>query len=796
MLAAVFALLAACGGDGAAPDATTRDVVASIQITSATPGTTAVPVGITLQYTATATYGDGHTQDVSRTATWSSSAPSIASIDGNGLLTTRTPGDATLSAALGVVVSNRATLSVTTARLVSIQSTPSVASTPGGVDLQYVAAGTYTDGSVQDITASVAWSSSDPSVQAIGAGGLAHALAVGHVSVVAVLGAVTSNAVQASVTDATVVALEVTPATATMAAGIRQQYTAIATFTDRSTRDLTTMVVWASSDPTKAAIDANGLASTLASGSVSITASRAGVVSNVATLAITPATVVSIQTTPLSASIPAGLTQQYAAVGTFSDGTTRDITSSAAWNSSDTAKVTISTAGLATTVAVGASQITATLTGVASNQAALTVTAAQLVSIAVTPAPATQIVRRSQQYTATGSYSDASQQDISGSVSWVSDNTSLVTIGSSGLATTVAVGTVHITATRTGVTSNGAVLTVIPGGTATGSMTTERSSIDALLLHDGTAFVVGGFGMTGWPRTAETYDPATGAWTVTGPTSRTHLFSTPVVLPDGKVLLGGGYDSVVGPTSGSELYDPVSRTFAATGSMATARYRTTATSMLDGRVLVIGGLDVNGNTRNTAEIYDPATGTWSATGSMATARYSHSATLLADGRVLVAGGWASSSIIGSVEIYDPVSGTFVGAAPMTGARAEFGLARLANGKVLAVGGSGNSAVLNTAEVYDPANNTWAPKGAMATARYVFAMVVLPNGQVMVTGGNSNSGPEATTETFDPATGLFGPLVNMVTVRATHGAVLLNSGLVLVVGGYDNSGYPQAVSELD
>lgn len=64
--------------------------------------------------------------------------------------------------------------------------------------------------------------------------------------------------------------------------------------------------------------------------------------------------------TPVNASIPKGMTQQFTAMGTYSDSTTKDLTTMVTWSSSPTAIATINNAGLATAVEVGTSTITAT----------------------------------------------------------------------------------------------------------------------------------------------------------------------------------------------------------------------------------------------------------------------------------------------------------------------------------------------------------------------------------------------------------------------------------------------------
>ncbi len=103
------------------------------------------------------------------------------------------------------------------------------------------------------------------------------------------------------------------------------------------------------------------------------------------------------------------------------------------------------------------------------------------------------------------------------------------------------------------------------------------------------------------------------------------------LLPNGKVLVAGGYGATVGAQvtdalSSAELYDPANGTWSSTGSLNEPRTESTATLLENGKVLVVGGGVQYGT--SSAELYDPAIGTWSPTGSLDVARSYHAATLL------------------------------------------------------------------------------------------------------------------------------------------------------------------------
>jgi type II secretory pathway component GspD/PulD (secretin)/uncharacterized protein YjdB len=264
------------------------------------------------------------------------------------------------------IVSPAVNLTVTSATLVSIAVTPANSSIAKGATLQLVATGKYSDGTTQDITHGVSWSSSNSSITAINpVTGVALGLLAGTANITASLGGITSPAVPLNITNATLQSISVAPATPSIALGTTQQFTATGTYSDLSTANITTSVTWASSVPATASISAGtGLAQGLVAGTTQITAALGAVASASIPLKVTTATLKSIAVAPATPSIGLNATQQFSATGTYSDGTTQDISSIVLWASSNTSAATISaSSGLATGVSAGTAQITATQGG-------------------------------------------------------------------------------------------------------------------------------------------------------------------------------------------------------------------------------------------------------------------------------------------------------------------------------------------------------------------------------------------------------------------------------------------------
>ena len=363
-------------------------------------------------------------------------------------------------------------------------------------------------------------------------------------------------------------------------------------------------------------------------------------------------------------------------------------------------------------------------------------------------------------------------------------------------------------------------------------LNTAREDATATLLPNGKVLIAGGFGPGGLlvSETAlastELYDPVANSFapasgTGAPPSMNTaRQDATATLLPNGNVLIAGGYDNSGNALASTELYNPVANSFASASgagappSMNAARALATATLLPNGTVLIAGGSGVLGET-NSTELYNPVANSFapaSGTGSaptMNTARGDATATLIPNGKVLIAGGVDSSDhSLASTELYDPVANSFAsasgaGAPPsMNTARDHATATLLANGMVLIAGGSGASGQLASTELYNPIANSFAPASGAGAAPVMNAALddatatLLPNGKVLIAGG-IGAGPNfsflAATELYNPVANSFAPASgtgatpSMNTARDVATATLLPNGKVLIAGGSGRDG---------
>jgi hypothetical protein len=478
-----------------------------------------------------------------------------------------------------------------------------------------------------------------------------------------------------------------------------------------------------------------------------------------------------------------------------------------------------------------------------------------LLSITVTPiydptnnGQPTLYVFATEQFTATGNYSDGSTQYLTQTVIWASGTTTTATIDPTGLATGVQAGTTLISATKEGIVGT-FLLTVLPIQETGVVVTPSTISLQAgatqqfhaietytgYTIQDGTSSAtwtssatsvatVSAQGLVSAVSAGTTTIQAVSG-TLSGQTTLTVTAAAPanlgawsqpyymdieaihaILLSTGKVLMftRPAGDSV-GPTP-AVLLDPVANTVTRLDfPIPVAIVCAAHTEQTDGRVLIAGGRDdaldpLDAGITNTT-FFNSITQGFAQGGHMAYPRWYPSTVELASGETMVVSGndYSGVNISRVAEIYNPATKAWTSLP----ASANFPsvtddlypmLFLLTNGNVFDAGPNQTSLIFNTA------SNTWSVSAKNNYGmRFHGAGVLLPSGMVMIAGGTNspdmNKGtPTATAELItpmnsNPSWAYTAPL----NIARFNGTLLdLPDGTVLEVGGNQVAKYDQPV----
>jgi 6-phosphogluconolactonase (cycloisomerase 2 family) len=280
----------------------------------------------------------------------------------------------------------------------------------------------------------------------------------------------------------TLQSLTVASQNTSVAAGLTQQFTATGNFSDGTTKPVPT-VNWSTSDATLATISPTGLLSTLKQGVVTVTAAS-GAATGSASFNVGPAVPTSLVISPANASVAAGLTQQFTATGSFTDGTSKPL-ATVSWSTPDATLATISPTGLLNTLKQGGVTVTAA-SGAATGSVSFNIGPAVPTSLVISPASASVTIGAAtpSKLSAILGFTDKSTQDISGQVTWGNTNPFTASIDATGNVTAVHTGYTKVVATN-GTFSAAADFTVLAVprflyvSTAAGRLV-SRTTIDAV----------------------------------------------------------------------------------------------------------------------------------------------------------------------------------------------------------------------------------------------------------------------------------------------------------------------------
>jgi len=288
--------------------------------------------------------------------------------------------------------------------------------------------------------------------------------------------------------------------------------------------------------------------------------------------------------------------------------------------------------------------------------------------------------------------------------------------------------------------------------------------------------------------------PAAGyEWTLLPDMKHVHKAGTMTVMRDGRVLLIGGASGDADQTHAlAEVFDPAAGAFRVTGSMHQRRSGHCSVALADGNVLVAGGSAGRFLYElRSVELYNARTGRFTNVGDMSVGRMaSPTCTALPDGNVLIAGG-AYEGTLGSGNVlldrFDISRSTLVPrvgklAAPRSGSGHVSIL--LSTGQILNIGGMSDysSPAMPAAESYDPEHNVSSvmrmqPAGGPGP----YAAATLPDGNVILMKKGETTYPEY----YDPSEWRYETLLAAGALRmhpAASSITALRGGKILFISG--------------
>lgn len=437
----IMLVLSGCGWDGTPTRSNDFTPLTSIEISA---DYSSIAVGTSTKLKVTGNYSGLFTRDVTDQVIWSSDNLNVAAFTMAGLpnrVKGVGTGSATVTATVGDI-SATCPITVSASTISTVTITPAAPSVAVGLSKQFTATGLFSDGTTQDITYDVAWASSslafatfsnDPANK-----GLVQAIAAGTSEITATFGGVNATSI-ITVSEPVLKSITLSPTNPTLLTLSTRRLAVTGTYSDGLTADLSSQVTWTSSDTDIATIAGDGTATALKPGSATISATL-GSVSATTNLKATGGYLTGISVSPAAVTLVKDTAGRISATGTFSNGSTRDITGAVTWTPIDASLATVTLAGgslawLDPLAVTSKTTIKATYGTLPSATATLTVIAPQLQSIALSTTSLELIAGTSSPLSVIATYSDGTTQDVTHLSVWTSSDTTKATVAAGGFGT-------------------------------------------------------------------------------------------------------------------------------------------------------------------------------------------------------------------------------------------------------------------------------------------------------------------------------------------------------------------------
>ncbi|SHH63336.1 Ig-like domain-containing protein [Ferrimonas marina] len=407
---------------------------------------TALPHIATFNASAEGTLSDGSTSDYSGSVTWHSTNPAVLAPAGAGKYDSLTPGIVEIWANSGAISSNRILITVSAPVPTGITASAPAPDLRQGATGVLTASLNLSDGSTTTPGTTI-WSSDDPAVFSIDNSGAYTAVAEGSATVtVTDVDTGLSDGIVVTVGPARLLSIALSADIPVPYAGQPVQLTATPTWEFGQIIPISDYA-WASTDPAIASVDASGRVTTLAAGTVSITAQSQGVVGNM-DLTVSGPIVTAVTPDQASLSITDGDSGNIGFVVDYSDGS-QAINTGGNWSSDNPSVISVTAGGAWSATAAGSTQLRLTVGGHGDTLVPVTVAAATVTNITLS-GNTTVTAGDTLTITATGHYSNGDTGVLAG-VQWASEDESIATVDANGTVTAVAPGNTNISAYHSGI---------------------------------------------------------------------------------------------------------------------------------------------------------------------------------------------------------------------------------------------------------------------------------------------------------------------------------------------------------
>lgn len=345
----IMLVLAGCGWDGTPTRQNDFIPLTSIEITAESP---VIAANTSTNLSVKGNFSGQFTRDVTGQVAWSSNSPTVAnfsSVAAPSRVTGFSAGTAVLTATVNGISSNF-NLTVSSASISSLTITPVTPTVAKGLSTQFTAKGTFSDSTVQDLTADASWVSSSPSVATISDAaankGFAQALTEGASTVSVSFGGANDSTLL-TVTAPVPLSIAIAPTSANLTVGASQSFTVTASLSDGTTQDVTAGSEWASSNTAIATVGNTaadkGSVKAVSVGVATVTAVYGTLPAVKATVTVISKVLESLELNHVGVfTFSSAAAAVFTATAHFTDGTSQVVTSETVWTISNTSPIVAS----------------------------------------------------------------------------------------------------------------------------------------------------------------------------------------------------------------------------------------------------------------------------------------------------------------------------------------------------------------------------------------------------------------------------------------------------------------------